>query len=111
MKILHAFAAKMGFLAFPWLSLEDVPPVERKKSWSPGDLWPAGLESFAQKSVGECAQQVAKQPEISEQDQGHQGHHWLVVWIITTSLRPHWNNGYSIGNHPQMALVQVSEIL
>lgn len=54
------------------IPVEDVPPVERKKSWSPGDLWPAGF-TFAQE-VGECAQVAQNQPEISEQDQGHQGH-------------------------------------
>ena len=26
-----------------WFSLEDIPPVPRKKSWSPGDRWPAEL--------------------------------------------------------------------
>ena len=31
--------------------------------------------------------------------------------IITTSLRPHYNHSYNKGNHPNMALIQVGEIL
>eukprot|EP00435_Cladocopium_sp_Y103_P031413 s559_g7.t4 len=61
--LLH-FSQKNTFLDVR--PVEDVPQVPRKKSWSAGDRWPAGL-TFVAHGVSQ------KQPEIPGEDQGHQG--------------------------------------
>ena len=39
-------------------------------------------------------------------------HHFWVNYndLTKTSLRPHWDSLVNKGNHPQMALIQVSEL-
>ena len=38
---------------------------------------------------------------------------YIYTWVNYNDLTvlPHWNHGLYMGNHPQMALIQINEIL